>query len=155
MDEIKKFRDKMMREGQKASDFFASIPADVWELQLYADGSKWSVHQVLAHVVETEGSLIRLFRHIVKGGSGVDENFDIDRYNASSLDDFMGLTPQDLVKTFMARRSVSVEFVNGLVDEDLERRGRHPFLGDASLNEMLRLFITHVNLHIRDIRKVI
>jgi hypothetical protein len=38
---------------------------------------------------------------------------------------------------------------------DLERIGRHPFLGVAPLVEMIKLVYRHNGIHIRDARKLV
>jgi len=143
---------KLGSEGQKTEEFFRQLPEDAWQVQLYADGACWTVHEVLAHIVESEGSLLGLFRHISEGGEGVAKGFDIDQYNAMAVAEIAMVPIEELLVDFESRRGEMVNFVTGLDDADLERQGRHAFLGESSLYEMLRLQYLHVNLHIRDIR---
>ena len=147
--------EKLKKEGEKTMRFFAALPDEIWVQQLYTDGAEWSVHQVLAHIVETEDALNKLFRYIVNSGGGVGEDFDIDRYNASAVEKMSGYSRQQLIDMFEQRRSAMVEFVSDLSAPDLEKEGRHPFLGHTTLGEMLRLFYLHVNLHIRDVRRLL
>ena len=143
---------KMSGEGEKILEFFTGLSESLWDQQLYSDGAEWSVHEVLAHIVEAEGSLFRLFSNILKGGTGVPQDFDIDRYNATQVEKLSDKTREGLLALFRERRAQMVAFVGELTPEDLEKTGNHPFLGPSSLGGMLRVFILHPNLHIRDIR---
>ena len=152
MSKAERLAQKLRSEGEKTLEFFHQLPEDAWQVQLYADGACWTGHEVLAHIVESEGSLLGLFRHISDGGEGVAKEFDIDKYNAMAVAEIAETMVDDLIADFELRRGKMVKFVAGLEDADLEKQGRHAFLGDSNLYEMLRLQYLHVNLHIRDIR---
>lgn len=152
---VQKLAEKISVEGEKTGNFFSTLPDEIWGRELYADGAQWSVHEVLAHIVDSEDSLRRFFEYIVAEGSGVGEDFDIDRYNAGAVEKLRQTDRQTLMDMFFQRRERMVRFVRKLTEADLQREGRHPFLGHAALDEMLRLYYLHVNLHIRDIRKIL
>lgn len=155
MADPKSLAEQLIKQRESTSRFFTGLPDEIWTQELYTDGAQWTVHQVLAHVVDTEGSLLQLFQHITRSGGGVSADFDIDRYNASAVNKISTHSRQQLLEMFDQRRSAMVDFVNGLAKEDLDKEGRHPFLGHTNLGEMIRLFYLHVNLHIRDIRKLL
>ncbi len=155
MADPKSLAEQLIKQRESTSRFFTGLPDEIWTQELYTDGAQWTVHQVLAHVVDTEGSLLQLFQHIARSGGGVSADFDIDRYNASAVNKISTHSRQQLLEMFDQRRSAMVDFVNGLAKEDLDKEGRHPFLGHTNLGEMIRLFYLHVNLHIRDIRKLL
>jgi hypothetical protein len=45
-------------------------------------------------------------------------------------------------------------FVAGLSEADLQKTGRHPFLGETSLAEMIKMVYRHNQIHYRDLRKL-
>ncbi|MBN2046047.1 MAG: DinB family protein [Anaerolineales bacterium] len=155
MNRVEKLVQTFLNEGQKTLDFFNQLPEDAWPLQLYSDGAQWCIREVLAHIVDTESSLLQLFEDIRDGGRGLTQNIDIDEYNAKSVAILKGLPPQELLDEFKFRRKRMTKFVASLSEEDLGLEGKHPFLGETTLEEMLRLFYLHVNLHIRDVRTLI
>ena len=154
-DHAEKTAKRLEREGEKTARFFSELPVDIWEKIAYTDGAAWQVQQVLAHIVETESALPRLFKHIVDGGSGVPQDFDLDEYNEQTVRPLEQTAPEQLLTLFSERRKQTVAFVRGLTDEDLSKEGYHPFLGQAEVKEMIRLFYLHVQLHIRDVRSLI
>lgn len=45
--------------------------------------------------------------------------------------------------------------VANLGKDELEIWGRHPFLGDSQIKDMVRLMFLHIRIHERDIRKAL
>jgi len=144
---------KLTSQYEKSVSFFKSLPDFIWDERLYSDGGEWTVHQVLAHIVEVEGSILQLFINISNGEMGVGPDFDIDRYNASAVRKISTKSREELFSLFKERRTRMLAFVDGLQPEALALTGNHPYLGEAKLGEMLKMLYLHINGHIRDIRK--
>lgn len=142
-------------EGSKTLDFFRSLAAEQWQRQVYADGPGWTVHDLLAHFTEVEGSILRLVRAVVEGGAGVKEGFDIDRWNAEHTAELSQWEDEKLMAEFAHRRAATVELARGLNNAQLDLRGRHPALGVTEVKHMLRLMYLHLQGHQRDIRRVL
>jgi len=146
---------KLQVEGHKLSSFMEGLQGDQWIAQVYADGQVWTTRSVFAHLLTAERAFIKLFDQIRLGGPGVSEDFDIDRYNASQQRKTAELEPADLMQQFSEIRGQMVAFVSGLADLDLEKRGRHPFLGMVTLREMIRMIYIHGQTHYRDVRRAL
>jgi hypothetical protein len=147
--------DRLKTEGEKTVEFFKSIPADKWTEQIYTDGENWTIHQILTHLTQAEDSVIRLVAHVVGGGAGAPEGFDLNAYNHRKVHELESETPEHLIAQFSNRRARTVAFVAKLKAADLEKIGRHAFLGLASIEEMLKTMHLHTQLHRRDIRKLL
>jgi hypothetical protein len=150
-----KLANRLIKEGEKTKYFFSNIPQEILGESLYSEGASWTVQQVLVHLVEAEDSLKHLFQFIVEGGGGVPQDFDLNRYNERAVEKLEGLSIEELASMFEARRKLMVEFVQSLSVEDLNKEGFHPFLGQAPVKEMIRLFYLHTQIHMRDIRKLL
>lgn len=149
---VDQFVKKLSSEHQKILRFFRGLPEPIWEEQLYVDGEKWTVRDVMAHLVDQESSLYRLFSNISAGGHGVGADFDIDQHNAAEVKKLSGNSPAELLSMFDMRREKMLALVQDFSPEDLSKTGNHPYLGEATLEVMIRLFLVHTNLHIRDIK---
>ncbi len=154
-DLVQELADSLESEGQKTLEFFQAISPDQWTTQVYADGPAWKVHDLLAHFVEVEGSIPELIRGILAGGSGVREDFDIDRWNARHTGEMTKHNRDWLLAEFARRRAAAVATVRAMQPADLERRGRHPRLGETEIKHMLKLMYIHLQGHQRDIRKAL
>ena len=146
---------RLKTEGEKTADFFAALTPDQWNSLVYTEGAEWTVRNVLAHYVTAEKGFVKLFSSIRDGGPGAAEDFDIDRYNASQQQKSKELTPAELLEQFKAVRAEMAAWVASLTESDLQKQGRHPFLGVTTLAEMIKMIYRHNQIHQRDLRKVI
>ena len=151
----KKLIDKLTSSGQRTLEIFQSIDGDDWYQQVYSEGANWSVYHILAHFVASEASIVRLVKIILQGNQGVPEGFDIDAFNEREVNCFSKL-PNDLIlQRFVERREETIQLLLELNDSDLTIEGRHPWLGIAPVEEMIKLLYRHNQIHQRDIRKVL
>jgi uncharacterized damage-inducible protein DinB len=147
--------EKLQSEGRRLVEFFSSLSGAQWEKEVYTEGTTWTVRNVLAHFVTAERGFVKLFEQIRQGGPGASEDFSIDRYNASQQEKTRDWTPQQLLEQFQAVRAEMVQWVRGLTESDLQRIGRHPFLGETTLGEMIKMVYLHNQLHYRDVKRAI
>jgi hypothetical protein len=155
MSEIHELADKLQSEGEKFYSLFAGLTDDQWNLEVYTEGATWTIRNVLAHFVTSERGLVKLFERIRTTGEGAPDDFSIDRYNAAQQEKTKGLSPQDLLVQYKAVRDDSVAWTLSISDDDLEKEGRHPYLGFTKIREMLKTLYVHNQLHYRDMKKVL
>ena len=154
MSEINELADKLKSEGEKFYSIFAGLSDEQWQAEVYTEGATWSVRNVLSHFVTSERGLVKLFKTIRQGGPGAADDFSIDRYNASQQAKAKDLSPVELLEQYKEIRAGSVTWVSGLKDEELEIRGKHPFLGETTIREMVKMLYIHNQTHYRDVKKV-
>jgi hypothetical protein len=147
--------DRLKTEGEKTVVFFHALPAEKWDAQIYTDGEHWTIHQILTHITQAEDSVVRLVAHVVSGGGGSPEGFDLNAYNHKKVKEMEGQMTESLLEEFSRRRARTVAFVGNLTQADLEKVGRHAFLGVTTVAEMLQTMHLHTQLHRRDIRKML
>ncbi|HUH97523.1 MAG TPA: DinB family protein [Anaerolineales bacterium] len=155
MPETAELAQKLKFEGEKFAAFFGGLTADQWNREVYTEGSVWTIRSILAHLMASERALVGLFESIRQGGAGVPEDFVIDRYNASQQEKTKALTPADLLDQYKAVRAETLTWLSGIPDSDLEKTGRHPFLGITTLREMVKMVYIHNQTHYRDLRRVL
>ena len=146
--------ERLQTEGEKTAAFFRELAPDDWQLMVYEDGTGWSVRQILAHFVSTEHGFHDLIENILKGGKGSPDDFDIDRYNARHVAELESIEQRSLIDQYLARRQKNIALVQGMQPADLERQGRHPFLGVVPLEEIVKLLYRHNQIHLRDVRRL-
>jgi hypothetical protein len=155
MSELTDLADKLTSEGERFVAFFSGLTEAQWQTEVYTEGTTWSVRNVLSHFVTSERGLIKLFEQIRQGGTGAADDFSIDRYNASQQEKTKELPPQELLEQYKSVRAISVSWVRGLQEADLELTGRHPFLGPTTMREMIKMLYLHNQIHYRDLKKAI
>ena len=147
--------ERLKKEGEKVSAYFSGLTDEQWQTEVYTEGDTWTIRNVLAHFVTTERGLLKLFERIRQGGLGASEDFSIDHYNARQQEKTRDIPVPELLKQFSEVRTETIEWVSNLSQDQLTIEGRHPFLGQVPLVEMLKMIYLHNQLHIRDFRKLV
>ncbi|MGD8404050.1 MAG: DinB family protein [Anaerolineales bacterium] len=150
-----KLAKRLEKEGVKVIETFKSLTDEQWRMEVYTEGQSWTIRHVLAHFVTSERGLLKLFKSIREGGLGAAEDFSINYYNARQQEKTKDLTPRELLEQFADVRASSVKWVSSLTTGDLEIEGRHPFLGQVPLVEMIKMLYLHNQIHFRDFRNLL
>lgn len=145
--------DKLTSEGDRILSMFGGFSPLQWQMEIYTEGEVWTIRDILSHFVFSERGLLRLFKQIQSGEGGISEDFSIDRYNTSQMNKNRVLDPGDLLDQFQSVRADTVSWVKDLTLSDLDLVGRHPFLGETTLREMIKMLYLHPQIHYRDIKK--
>ena len=154
-DKTDKLAEKLTREGERSLAFFQALPPDVWSKQIYSEGAAWTTRDIFEHLATAEYGMKRLCEQIIETGAGASENFDIDAFNKSRTGRFAHLSLEELTKMYVETRARTVAYVRTLDDAQLEKRGRHPVMGDSSIEGILKIIYLHNNMHMGDIKKAL
>lgn len=144
---------RLRSEAEKTCAFFETLAQQAWEQQVYVEGAGWKVREIMAHLLAAEVAFQLLIRDITAGGEGSPEDLDLNAYNERRVGKLAGASPAQLLEQFAQAREVTAGLVAGLQPEDLDRTGRHPFLGVAPLRDMIKLIYRHNQIHQREIRR--
>lgn len=155
MSETTELAEKLKTEGERMAQFFSELTDADWMKEVYTEGTTWSIRNVLSHYVTSERGLVRLFEAIRQGGTGAADDFSIDRYNAAQQEKTKDLAPAELLEQYRQIRAETVKWVTGLKDEELEIKGRHPFLNETVIREMVKMLYLHNQLHYRDVKRAL
>lgn len=145
--------ERLRLEGERTLEYFRALETHQWQHTIYTEGTHWSVKDLLAHFVITEMGIYRLIAAILSGEPGSPEGFDLDAYNERKVASLVDTGPEELLSQFVQARSETVGLVAGLGPDDLTRTGRHPWLGIAPLEDIIKLMYRHTQIHQRDIRR--
>lgn len=147
--------EKLRTEGEKLISIFSGLTEEQWQKEIYTEGAIWTIRNVLSHFVTSERGLLKLFEKIRQGDAGSPDDFSIDRYNAAMQARTQQLTPGELLEQYKAIRAESVAWTLALSEDDLQKQGRHPFLGVTTIREMIKMLYIHNLNHYRDMKKVL
>ena len=155
MSEVTELAEKLKSEGEKMVSIFNGLSEDQWNQEVYTEGTTWTIRNVLSHFVTSERGLVKLFEQIRQGGTGSPDDFSIDRYNASMQERTKEFSSQELLGQYRQVRANTVTWISGLQPSDLDITGRHPFLGQTQLREMVKMLYIHNLTHYRDMKKAL
>ena len=143
---------RLEAELEKVTEFFKGLADDAWRVEVYTEGSRWSVAQVLGHMITSERALRKLIITILEGGRGAPQDFDIDRFNESQMRKFEADPPADPLHVLAEERSQTLAYLAGLDPESLAMEGRHPYFGDVSVQKLFKWIYQHAHVHLREIQ---
>jgi hypothetical protein len=155
LDASQRLSDRLRSEGQKTLEFFEALTPEQWDLVVYTEGAGWAILQVLAHFVATEAGITLLVKDILAGGSGSPEDFNLNEYNERRVAKLKDDSAVDLMRQFEEKRGSTARMVAEMSEMDLQRTGRHPFLGIATVEDIIKLMYRHNQIHQREIRKTL
>lgn len=98
---------------------FAGVPEHLGSFAY--DSEKWTVKQVLGHIVDTERILAYRLLRIARGDRTPIEGFEQDDY--IEFGRFNSRTIENIVSDFEAVRRANMSLLNSLSEEDFSRQG--------------------------------
>jgi hypothetical protein len=136
----------------KTQEILGSLAAEEWRTVVYQDPAVWDVRALLAHFVSAEERLLELAQDVVCGGPGAPEGFDFELFNAEEQKRLKDQSPQELLEALADDRRATLDWVRALDDGLLDRLGRHPVLGEVTVETMLLAIYGHQLLHMRELQ---
>ena len=112
----------------------------------------WSPYDVIGHLIHGERTdWIPRARHILAGETRPFESFE----RMAQFKESRGKTLAELLTTFaeLRRENVSALEAFNLTEEDFNRHGLHPELGDVTLGQLLATWVVHDLDHIAQITR--
>ena len=137
----------------KTREFFKSLTPEKWQLSVYGNPD-WTAYNLLAHFVSAEQHLLLLSQNVAANGSGAPEGIDINRFNAQEQDRLKGRSIAELLEAMDQSHQRTLDWARTLSDEQLDKRGMHPALGEVSVEAMLTAIYGHQILHMRDLLRL-
>jgi hypothetical protein len=145
-----------LRKGIAGSrEVFESLDHDEWEIVLYHDPYPWTLRDLLAHFVSAEEGLLWLAQDVAAGGDGAPEGFDYQAFNASEQERLTRVPTDQLMTALVAARQRTISWVEELEDAALDRVGRHPVLGEVSVETFVNAVYGHQLMHVRDLKRAL
>jgi hypothetical protein len=146
---------RLRKGNRKTAESLGGLSDGQWKMVLYEGPPTWTVRDMLAHFLSAEQGLLRIAQDIAAGGPGAPESFDYDAYNASEQERLAGIPPNQLLADLAIARETTVQWVAGLDEAHLDRVGRHPALGQVTLETLINAIYGHQLMHMRDLQALL
>jgi hypothetical protein len=151
--ELARARAVLERGPSVVQSLVEGLPADWLEARPTPDD--WNAHQVVCHMVYVEETdwLVRA-RMIMEVGAA--EPFPPVEHGDQS-GRYPGISTAGLASRFAEVRATNLAALDamGLGADDLDRRGRHPSLGEVTLRQLLATWVVHDHNHIRQLQEAL
>ncbi len=149
------WQQKMNESRTALFELLNSLAPEQWQTTVFAEGDKWTVATVLAHLVESERGMSIHVHKIRKGEATIADDFDLNRWNAGLTRRTGDVAPQELMANAVATRAKTLEVMDSLDESEWELTGRHPSRGQISITQYYETIHAHEVAHLRDIGKAL
>ena len=130
-------------------DSLKEFPKEMWQFK--PAPNKWSIHEVLIHIADSEASSFARARKIIcESGSSVmayDENKWANQLNYHSQ------SIEDSLELFRLLRLTTYRVIKNLPDEIWNNFIIHPDNGKMTLDDWLNVYERHIPIHIRQMQR--
>ena len=148
---IEKLITRLERGFNKSNEILDALDHDGWQEPVEGETDGWTGKDLVAHFIVSEEHLLMIAKDIAAGGEGVSEDIDIDAFNEDQLARQPDRTPGELQAFLRDVRATTIAWVAEQDDETLDRIGRHPTLGDSSVETIIFSIYGHQLLHMREL----
>lgn len=140
----------LLEKGRgKTREILSALTPEQWQQVVYPE-PVWRVRDLLAHFLSAEEELLALAQNVAAGGTGAPADFDFDAFNQEAVSRLADRSPQDLLLALDKARQRTIDWVRTLDESQLDRQGRHPALGEVTLETMIKAMYGHQLFHMRD-----
>ena len=157
MSETKKaeIREKKIRVRQKLVAVLQGLNEAEWETAVYTDGGRWSISDLLRHLVNAERGMTTLINQFRQGQDPVPADFDRERYNNRIVEKAKQKSPTELMAELVENEALFLEALAALTEGDWQKKGRHASLRILTIEEICHLIPDHEQAHLLDIQKAL
>ncbi len=145
---------RLEKGQQKTFEILNALTPEQWQKPLYHEPT-WQACHLLAHFVSAERQLLALAQNVADGGPGAAPDLDINRFNADEQIRLEGQSPPILLDLLDQARRRTIAWVRTLDGGQLDQIGRHPALGDVSVETIITSIYGHQLFHMRDLIRLI
>lgn len=150
------FLKKRLADSRAYVDGIFDQVGDRWEMPVYSDGAGWNARQLVTHMADGEYKLVLQMKNIVANGeSGVPPDFDVDRYNRRAVEKRAETTVEGARELLTTTRADLNAWLDTLDEAALEKTGRHPTLGDITVDMYARVIARHERDHATDLARAL
>lgn len=146
-------RERCIRRYAAGPDLLAAalalVPAEA--RQWRPGPGTWSAHEVVIHCADSETNSHMRLRYLLGESSPTIVGYDQDRWSA--VMDYHAHPIEPAMATVAAVRANTVPLLRRLSEEQWKRTGTHTESGSYGVEEWLRIYAEHLEIHDRQIRR--
>jgi hypothetical protein len=146
-DELIELVEQLRRNRQVALAALAEI--DESEAGRAGSEGEYSPRQVVAHLAGSCRSMMRVGQRMAAGEEPrVRPDFDLNYFNQRLQEKRAHMTLEVLLEEWGAAQDELIEWMKGLMPEELEKPGDHPLAKDINLRQLLGIIVDHEQEHL-------
>jgi len=115
--------------------------------------NKWSVHEIITHLADTEVQSHVRFRTILANKNPFMIYFD--EMDWSIILEYSKINLDESLEVIRLMRKVNYNLLSRLKPEDFKKKGVHSTKGELTLEDLVNSYIEHVETHLNQINRSI
>ncbi|MBI3943397.1 MAG: DinB family protein [Chloroflexi bacterium] len=144
---------RLIAETQQTLALVTGLPEA--QISQVPEGHTWSIRDYLAHLASADKNLLRLIERGLAGDATPLPGFDLDRFNLEDVAATRDLSLAEVLDAWQRARSALLERYSLWTPEQLSTVCWHPFFGQQTVAQFIRIMAVHQRAHRRDIQKLI
>lgn len=149
---IQKHKDNLTEARQHLESVLNGVGTR-WDETLYSDGARWTIRQLLIHLMIADKGLNRVMQGIAEDQQIIPEDYDIDRYNRRSVEKSAEITVEQARAGLAQSRQELFDWLDSIDEDTLDKEGRHPARIIMPIHQMLDIMAQHERDHADDIAR--
>ena len=149
----KRIRDRLIQVHAETWPVLTGLSPEAMPITVYnSEGGIWTVKDLLGHLADSESGLLGQAQRLVSGEQTVPPDFDLARWNRSAVRRSKETSAAELLERILGAHQASLQFLDGLSDDQLDLVGRHSSGATLSTERFLLRIADHRAEHVADIR---
>lgn len=132
-----------------------SLTEEQWQAPVFSEDNQWTVTDILRHLVDAQRGMTGQIAQIQAGGTGVPEDFDLNRWNARGVRKAQEKTAPDLLVDLEQGQAQVLTLLTTIQADDWDKKGRHGSGRILSIAEIFQVIGGHETNHANDIRQAL
>ena len=152
----KRIRDRLDQVHAETWPVLTRLSPEAMSITVYnSEGGIWTVKDLLGHLADSEAGLLGQAQRLVSGEQTVPPDFDLARWNRSAVRRSKETSAAELLEKILGAHQASLQFLDGLSDDQLDLVGRHSSGATLSTERFLLRIADHRAEHVADIRAAV
>jgi len=147
--------DRLQTSRERLNAVLDRVPESLWEQEIYNDRDKWTLRQLLIHLMVVDQGQANVTRGVAEGKNLIPEDYDLNRYNSTSVGKRQAVTVEEARASLAQSRASLITWLNQIDDSVLDKEGRHAILQTMSVDQMLNVIAGHEEGHTMDIEAMV
>ncbi len=139
---------KLNEERADLRTFLDGLTVDEWQTAVYDEDAKWTLADIVRHLVDAERGMIGMMQQWQQGKDPVRPDFDLARWNARVVQKAAEKSPAELLTEMAQNRANLLAFIETIQSEDWAKKGRHGSLRIMTIDEVCHLIADHELSHL-------
>lgn len=153
-DTIDKLRARLT-DARAVLDAVLDRVGDRWDTPVYAAGDAWTARDLLIHLMISDRGQSKTVQTIAQGGDPLPADFDLERYNSSSVKKAAATTPEEARASLAASRADLLAWLPTVTEPMLAQSGRHASGNIFTVAQYLKIMALHERDHANDLARAL